>query len=123
MVKRYVLICGLILMIGLVTSCVSTADAGRDIFNTGGSAGVPCTTCHSLDGSKLVGPSLKGIAARAGSTVAGLSAEEYIRQSILDPQAYVSPGFGEVAPMPTIFRDHFTEDEINKIIAYLMTLN
>jgi hypothetical protein len=41
----------------------------------------------------LVGPSLFGLAERAPSRVPGLEADEYIRQSIVDPDAFVVPGF------------------------------
>ncbi|MFN8562465.1 MAG: hypothetical protein U0703_12800 [Anaerolineae bacterium] len=41
----------------------------------------------------IVGPSLDGVATRADSRVAGMSAGEYFRTSILDPGAFVVPGF------------------------------
>ena len=58
-------------------------------------AGYPgCVTCHSMDdGVILVGPSLSGLAERAPTRVPGLTAAEYIRQSIVAPDAFVVTGF------------------------------
>ncbi len=79
-----------------------------------------CITCHSLDGSKLVGPSMKGIATRAGSEVAGLSAEEYIRQSILEPNAHVVKDYP--AGVMQSYKNDLKEQELNDLVAYLLTL-
>ncbi|MBZ0299520.1 MAG: c-type cytochrome [Anaerolineae bacterium] len=46
---------------------------------------------------------------------------EYIRTSILDPGAYVVPSFPDNL-MPRVYSEIFTEDEINDLIAYLLTL-
>ena len=61
-----------------------------------------CNACHSLDGSKIVGPSWKGIWGKAEKTSGGevVVDEAYIRESILDPKAKVVEGFGPVMPPP-----------------------
>ncbi|MCA9018453.1 MAG: hypothetical protein KDA77_24240, partial [Planctomycetaceae bacterium] len=46
---------------------------------------------------------------------------EYIRTSIVDPNAYVAPGFPDNL-MPKNFSDIFTDEDINDLIAYLLTL-
>ena len=80
-----------------------------------------CATCHSLEPDVvIVGPSLAGVASRAGSRVAGLSAEQYLRTSILDPGAFVVPGFRDA--MARNFGEVLNTDQINDIIAFLMTL-
>lgn len=78
-----------------------------------------CITCHSLEAGKtLVGPSMAGIASRAGSTVAGQSAEQYLRQSITEPDAHVAKGFAKgLMPKPTL-----TEQQISDLVAYMLTL-
>jgi nitric oxide reductase subunit C len=79
-----------------------------------------CSTCHSLQPDVvIVGPSLAGIASRAGSRVAGLSAEEYIRTSIVHPSEFIVPGFQDL--MQKNFGDVLTSDQITDLIAYLMT--
>jgi cytochrome c oxidase subunit 2 len=94
-------------------------ETGRELFNTGGKSNVPCATCHSLDGSALVGPTLKGISQRAGTRGPGLSAEDYIRQSILSPSAFIVPGYSD--PMYKDYTKVFTDDDIQNLIAFLMT--
>ena len=79
-----------------------------------------CSTCHSLQGDVvIVGPSLAGIASHAGSRVAGLSAEDYIRRSIVHPSEFIVPGFQDV--MQKNFGDVLSSGQINDLIAYLMT--
>jgi cytochrome c oxidase subunit 2 len=94
-------------------------EKGRQIYETGGTAGLPCGSCHTLDGSELVGPSFQGIADRAGTRVEGVSAEEYLRQSIAEPDAYVVSGFTNT--MPTVFSQTLSEEDIDNVIAFLLT--
>jgi len=94
-------------------------QAGRMIFETGGASQVPCVACHALDGTTLVGPSLQGISQRAGTRISGLSAEEYLRQSIIDPSAYLVEGFDDL--MNKDYGEKLSEEDINNLIAFLMT--
>ena len=81
-----------------------------------------CRICHSLDpGLVLIGPSLDGIATRAATRVPGLSAEEYIRQSILDPNAYVVEGF-PAGQMLQNFGELLSGEDIDNLVAFLLTL-
>lgn len=93
-----------------------------------------CAGCHSLDGSQFrIGPSLLGISQRAGKQVPGLSAVEYLQQSILEPSAYIVEGYedaekempayelvvraeGEVKLPGTL-----TQEEFDDLIAFLLT--
>ena len=99
------------------------AAAGQKIFEQtliGTQAG--CVTCHSLEpGVTMVGPSLATIGAEAGSRVSGMSAEEYLRQSILEPDAHLAEGFSP-GIMPAALADELTEQQLNDLVAYLMTL-
>jgi nitric oxide reductase subunit C len=79
-----------------------------------------CAACHALEeGVIIVGPSFYGLANRAGERVAGQSAEDYIRSSILYPSDYLVDGFGDL--MQKNFSEVLSSDEINALIAYLMT--
>ena len=99
------------------------AAAGKKLFEQtliGTQAG--CITCHSLEpGVTMVGPSLATIGAEAGSRVSGMSAEEYLRQSILEPDAHLAEGFSS-GIMPGTFADELTEQQVNDLVAYLLTL-
>ncbi|MCA0454164.1 MAG: cytochrome c [Chloroflexi bacterium] len=79
-----------------------------------------CSTCHSLTPDVvIVGPSLAGIAERAATHAEGQSAEAYIRTSIVNPSAHIVEGFQDV--MQKNFGDVLTSDQINDLIAFLMT--
>ena len=87
---------------------------GRTIFLTKG-----CTGCHSREGDSetgFVGPDLTGLADRAGNRVEGLSAEEYVRQSVLDPQAYIVDGYGSQMPVLPV-----DAEELDALIGYLLS--
>ncbi len=70
------------------------AEAGKALFAQAiinGNAG--CSTCHSLEpGKVIVGPSMAGIGTRAVSTVAGQTAEQYIRTSIVKTNEHLAKG-------------------------------
>lgn len=92
-------------------------DAGRLLYEKRG-----CTQCHSVDGTKLVGPTFKGVFGRSeqmddGSRVT--ADEDYLRESILNPGARIVAGYDPV--MPT-FQGRLKDAEIAAIIEYLKTL-
>jgi cytochrome c oxidase subunit 2 len=69
-----------------------------------------CGACHALSAANAagqIGPNLDGIGTRAASRVAGLSAEEYLRQSILEPNAFISPDCPNGACQPGIMPQDF----------------
>ncbi|MBZ0286921.1 MAG: PQQ-dependent sugar dehydrogenase, partial [Anaerolineae bacterium] len=95
---------------------------GEDIFKNGVSPAPPCITCHFLDNTaNATGPSLYGLADRAGTRVAGLSAEEYVRQSILHPNDYIVEGFSANFMYQNYAAD-LSDEDVNALIAYVLTL-
>lgn len=95
---------------------------GHKIFNEGHNDAPACSTCHTVDGSPSpVGPSLEHIASRAGSQVEGLAAVDYLHQSIVDPGAYIANDKKQTV-MYQDFGEQLTDDQINDLIAYLLTL-
>ena len=99
------------------------ATAGEKLFNQtviGSQAG--CVSCHSLDaGVVIVGPSMDGIGSRAGSTVSGMSVDEYLEESILNPDAYLLEGF-PAGTMPQVWQDELTSEQVDQLIAFMLTL-
>jgi cytochrome c oxidase subunit 2 len=90
--------------------------AGKAAFNVYG-----CNACHALASAGAVGaigPKLDGIGTRAGRTVAGQSAEEYIRTSIVKPAAYLTPGFTDL--MPKDYEQRATAADLDALVKYLM---
>jgi len=96
---------------------------GEAIFNQAMIHEAPgCITCHSVEPNKvLIGPSLAGVATRAGQRVPGKSAVDYLRECIINPNAYVVEGFS-TGVMYQSFGEVLDEGEINNLIAYLLTL-
>lgn len=88
--------------------------AGRLIFAQ------RCASCHSLDqGVIQVGPTLWGIADTAWYRVPGMSPQDYIRDSILNPGAYVVEGFADV--MQKNLGEMLSSTDVDHVIAFLMT--
>jgi len=100
-----------------------SVQAGEKLFKQatiGNQAG--CASCHSLEaGVILVGPSLADIGSQADKRVSGLSAQEYLRQAILDPNSYTLDGFAANV-MPMVWADELTEEQVDDLIAFLLTL-
>ncbi|MDP6822703.1 MAG: c-type cytochrome [Dehalococcoidia bacterium] len=92
---------------------LAAAQRGESIYNSN------CNACHSTGSDTRVGPGHAGVFQRAAGRT-GLSAEEYLRQSIIDPSAFVVDGFAPV--MPATFGSSLTDREIDDLIAYLRTL-
>ncbi len=89
---------------------------GRRVFDS------YCARCHGVSGETVVvGPSLAGIATRGGNRVAGMDAEAYIRDSIMNPNAYTVEGFPE-SVMPPDLNEQMSPDEVEAVVAYLLTL-
>ncbi len=49
--------------------------------------------------------------------------KEYVLESILDPAAFVVPGYGDGDGMPTHYGTKFTVGGLNKLVNFLMTLD
>lgn len=103
---------------------------GEALFRTA----VPtCQACHSMTpGVDMAGPSLAGLAtffekiqASGEYTGNATTAEEFIRESIVEPSAWLHPGTmysaGGVSFMPPNYGEDLTEEEINHLVAYLMS--
>jgi cytochrome c oxidase subunit II len=96
---------------------VPPAELGAKLYEAKG-----CNACHSIDGSRKVGPSFKGVYGRSVSYAdgsSGTSDENYIRQSILEPNAKVVQGYAPVMPS---YQGQLNEKQITAIIEYMKTL-
>lgn len=90
---------------------------GRKIYNT-----KTCNTCHSIDGSKGIGPTWKGlygakVVLQNGKTVTADDA--YISRSITDPNVEITEGFLPVMPD---FSGQLSARDIRGVIEYIKTL-
>lgn len=85
-------------------------------------ANYACSNCHLSDSEKEnLGPGLLNIKERAATRVEGLTAAEYIYQSIVDSKSYTVEGF-DPELMPQNWAEIYSDLQIFDIVAYLMTL-
>jgi cytochrome c oxidase subunit 2 len=95
------------------------AQRGSMIVKTKGG----CLACHALDGSRLVGPSFKGIFGKEVTVLAEgvekqvIVDEKYLRKSITTPAAEIVKDYPNLMPPPPL-----NEQEIEEVIAYIKTL-
>ena len=93
---------------------------GKAIISNNG-----CIGCHSIDGTRIVGPTFKGIFNRKtmvtkdGKAVEVISDETYLRNSIINPSSEVVESYQNIMPP---FKGVLNDDEINAIIEYFKTL-
>jgi mono/diheme cytochrome c family protein len=100
----------------------ATADGrldGARLFRSKG-----CASCHApSDSSPVRGafPSLVGAAEWAGDRRPGLTAEQYVAESIRAPSAFISPAFdgpsGGTEGMPDL---GLTDEEIDALVTYVL---
>jgi cytochrome c oxidase subunit II len=91
------------------------ADAGAQVFQAEG-----CGGCHEFGpagSSGTTGPSLDDLAAIAEEN--GMQPEDFVEESIVDPDAIVEKGYPE-GTMPPNYGDTLTPEEIDALIAYLL---
>ena len=77
-----------------------------------------CLACHMAPGAAEggdVGPNLKELAKVAGSRKKGMSAKQYIAESITNPNAYVVKGF-DPDTMPGDFAAKMTVSELDLLV-------
>lgn len=85
-----------------------------------------CNACHSMDGSKLVGPSYKGLwgmprmVETDGEMREVIADEEYIKRAIYEPNADIVEGYQK--GMMLSYKDMVTEEELESIITYFKSL-
>ncbi len=85
-----------------------------------------CSACHTIDGSPKVGPTLKGVSGRRVTVLTSgkereLTAnDEYLRKSLVYPQADVVKGFPPIMPSQ---KGILKDAEIDALVEYMKTLH
>jgi cytochrome c oxidase subunit 2 len=104
-----------------VAEIESPAASGKRIMQN-----IGCFACHTLDGSKLVGPSFKGIygstrKVKTGSETREVTADDqYIHNSVFNPNADVVDGFNKGLMLS--YQNQLSEDDVKQIIEFLKTV-
>jgi sulfur-oxidizing protein SoxX len=123
--------CAALLSAVMLVACGGAApgdpQAGRRLFNgqiaLDDLAATPCSQCHSAEpgGISSLGTNLSNIGNRSATTVPGQSAEEYLRTSIVDPDAFLAGNFQD-GLMYRRYGSALTPQQINDLVAYMLTL-
>ena len=89
-----------------------------------------CASCHTIDGTPaqgVLGPSLSNIGSAAASRISGKSAEEYIRESIVEPDAYTAGAadgldqdYQEGLMQATMAGITLTDEDVDALVEYLL---
>ena len=104
------------------------AAQGKAIFLTApDSVGIQplwCLLCHKIEGVSegVLGPDLTRIGTDAATRKPGTSAEDYIRESIVAPTAFVAEGVERATPglMTDAIVAGLTDDQVNALVAFLL---
>lgn len=81
-----------------------------------------CASCHTFqpaNATGTVGPDLDNLAADASKYGGGQSPEDYVKESIVDPNKVVVSGFPK-GVMPSTFGSSLTPDQIDALVKYLL---
>jgi cytochrome c oxidase subunit 2 len=111
------------------TATLADAGTGSAVINQGLTIMKfqGCMACHSTDGSKIVGPSYlnlfgkQQVVTRDGADVTMTADEEYIKRSILDPNAEIVKGYPK--GLMQSYKGKISDADLVKIIDYLKSLN
>jgi cytochrome c oxidase subunit II len=93
----------------------STSAGGLSVFNGNG-----CSACHALSAAKAtgaVGPDLDKLVAYAKQAKQPLAS--FVQQSIVDPGAYVQPGYPN-GLMPTNFGTSISKADLSALVTFLV---
>jgi mono/diheme cytochrome c family protein len=89
--------------------CETPEECGELLFQNKG-----CIGCHVIQGEGgAVGPNLTNVYSEKG--------EDYVRQSILNPNAVIAEGF-QANVMPQNFSQLLSEEELSFIVSYLASV-
>jgi cytochrome c oxidase subunit 2 len=113
---------GIAMPVAPVTVAANAKTSGLALEGKALTQAKGCVACHSDDGTIKVGPSYKGIFGNTVEHVDGSKStvdENYIRESIENPNAKIVKNFQPLMPP---FKGLLTEAELNAIIAYIKSV-
>lgn len=100
----------------LAQAGLAEATTGEQIFTAAGCAG--CHTLGKAGATGTIGPSLNELPTEAGNIEPGTSAEDYVRESIEDPNKFIVDGF-KADVMPD-YKGKLTEKQVDALVKYLL---
>jgi cytochrome c oxidase subunit II len=97
------------------TTTASPSAAGLSVFNANG-----CSSCHTLSAANAtgkIGPDLDNLVSYAKK--ANQPLEAFVHQSIVDPNAYIQPGYQKNI-MPGTFGQSLTKSQLDALVTFLV---
>lgn len=83
-----------------------------------------CATCHTIEGvsEALIGPDLTHIGTDAATRQPGVSARDYLTESIREPEAFVAEGVERATPglMTTALTANLSDSEVSALVEFLL---
>jgi cytochrome c2 len=84
-----------------------------------------CQGCHSIDGSRSTGPTLKGVFGSTTTLTNGQKVkvdEQYLMESILDPDKQIVKGYQPGVMSAVIQKGRVPQDQAQQLVDYIKTL-
>ena len=91
---------------------------GQQLYNQGVNGAPNCIACHN---NAAIAPLLDNIGNVATTRVDGMTAADYLYESIVQPNAYIVEGYNAGA-MFAGYGDALTDEQLDTLIAYLLSL-
>ena len=100
-------------VVGTVKEQPAGAAGAKALFTAQGCGG--CHTLKAAGSTGKIGPDLDQVVADAQK--AGQPVEDYVRESILDPDKYVAPGFPKGVMPP--FEGRLTDEQVAQLVSFV----
>lgn len=94
------------------------AAAGKTVFTSSG-----CASCHTFkpaNSTGTIGPDLDTAPATDAKADNNMALKAFIKQSIIDPNAYIAKGFHK-GLMPTNFASQLSSTQIDNLVAFILS--
>lgn len=92
--------------------------AGKEVYASAG-----CGTCHTFGpagSSGTFGPDLDKAPAEDANE-AGMPLAAFVRESIVNPNAYIAKGYTKPSGMPSTFGSSLTPAQIHNLVAFILS--
>jgi mono/diheme cytochrome c family protein len=106
----------------VITPATPPADLaaiGEEMLRTKGG----CLICHKVtETGNERGPDLRQAAGKAAARRDGMEAEAYLLESLVEPEAFLVPGYPKMMPSAVKPPANMSMAEVKSVVAYLQTL-
>jgi mono/diheme cytochrome c family protein len=101
------------------SSSGGSVAAGKTLFSSSG-----CSSCHTFTpagSSGSIGPNLDTAPAQDAKADGNTPLAAFIKQSIIDPNAYIAKGFTKPSVMPSTFGSQLKPAQIDDLVAFILS--